>query len=338
MSVPYPRVRISGPITTSSWTPELGTVESVEERLLVRELFRIVFFLPYDHFDIAAGVSHALDTYVRAVEDRPTALSEYICCWGEAFKLSEQGWERIRDILSPKERTFFDDYPRHQARLAEKEGASPYFAIHGERESGYCFDYRARIPFRETPPNFVSVLSATLPTEYLEERGPGFAHKLVLDMASRLPFASGHAGLSLDIAYVSIEHLAVLRPLMTRHPGFDLRHASIRDFMGSQVDGVHWINFLGQPVLGRLGGAAGLRTRLQSPTTLVHELEGERAVVTLGPQPEAGDLFLGQTLPEYRELARVLEPWLEPFDSDFLLCTRQADEAELRRWWRRFLD
>lgn len=68
MSVPAPRVRISGPITTSSWTPELWTVESVEERLLVRDLFRVVFFLPYDYFDIAAGVSHALDTYVRAVE------------------------------------------------------------------------------------------------------------------------------------------------------------------------------------------------------------------------------------------------------------------------------
>lgn len=107
----------------------------------------------------------------------------------------------------------------------------------------------------------------------------------------------------------------------------------------TQVDGVHWLNFLGQPVLGELGGAAGLRTRLHSPTTTVQELEGERAVVTLGPRPEAGDLLLGQRLPEYRELARVLEPWLEPFDPDFLFCTRHADdEAELRRWWRRFLD
>jgi hypothetical protein len=338
MSVLYTRVRISGPITTSSWTPELGTVESVEERLLVRELFRIVLFLPYDHFDIAAGVSHALDTYVRAVAGRPAALSEYTCCFGEAFKLGERGGERIRDTLSPKERTFFDEYSKHEARLAEKEGAHPYFAIHGERESGYCFDYRARIPFRETPSNHVSVLSATLPTELLEERGAGSVRKLVLDMASRLPFASGHAGLALDIAYVSIEHLAALRPLMTRHPGFDLRNASIRDFMGTQVDGVHWMNFLGQPVLGELGGAAGLGTRLQSPATSIEELEGERAVVTLGPQPEAGDLFLGQTLPEYREFARVLEPRLEPFDSDFLLCTTQADAEELRRWWRRFLD
>lgn len=331
MSPPYLRVRISGPITTSSWIPESGMVESVEHRLLVRDVFRIVFFLPYDHFDIAVGVSHSLDTYVRAVEGRPSALSEYRCCWWETFKLGERGWALIRDTLRPKERTFFEDYPRHEARSAEKEGAHPYFTLYGERESGYCFDYRARLPFRETPPDYVSVLCVTLPTECVEEWGPGFVREWVLDMASRLPFASGHAGLALDVAHVSIERLEALRSLMNRHPGFDLRNANVRDFMGTRVDGVHWLNFLGPQVLGELGGVAGLRTRLQSPTTTVQELEGNRAVVILGPQPEAGDLALGQTLPEYRELARVLEPWLEPFEPT-------EDKEALRRWWRRFLD
>jgi len=339
MSAPSPRVRISGTLTNSSWTPEQGTVERVEHRLLVRDLFRIVFFLPYDHFDIAAGISHALDTYLRAVEGHPPALSEYICCWWEAFKLGERGWELIRATLSPKERTFFEDYPEHKARFAEKDGASPYFAIFGERESGYCFDYRARLPFRQAPPDHVSVLSVTLPTEYLEEHGPDFLRELTLDMASRLPFASGHAGLALEVSSNYMDRPAALRALITRHPGFDLRNATIRDFMGTQVDGVHWLNFLGQPVLGALDGAASLRARLQSPTTSVQELAGERAVVTLGPRPKAGDLLLGQTLPEYRELAQVLEPSMEPFDPSFLSCFEQAGEEEApHRWWRRFLD
>ncbi|MFY0576656.1 type VI immunity family protein [Cystobacter fuscus] len=136
--------------------------------------------------------------------------------------------------MKPKERTSFEDYPAHKARSAEKDGADPFFILHGARESGYCFDYRARIPFRETPPNFVSVLRVTLPTEYLEEQGPGFMREWVL------------------------HHL--------------------------------------RPGVGR-----------------------GRAVVALGPWPEAGDLRQGQTLPAYRELARVLEPWLEPFDPGFLL-------------------
>ncbi|WNG26792.1 DUF3396 domain-containing protein [Cystobacter fuscus] len=338
MRAPFPRVRISGPITRSSWTPEGGTVETVEQHLLVRDVFRIVFFLPHDHFDLAPGVSHALDTYLHAVEGRPGALAEYNCCWWQAFPLGERGWELIRDTLKPKERTFFEDYPAHKARSAEKDGADPFFILHGARESGYCFDYRARIPFRETPPNFVSVLRVTLPTEYLEERGPGFMREWVLGMASRLPFASGHAGLALDVAPVCIECPPDLRALMVRHPGFDLRNATIHDFMGAQVDGVHWLNFLGQPMLGELGGVAGLRARLSSPTTSVQEWGEGRAVVTLGPWPEAGDPLQGQALPAYRELARVLEPWLEPFDPSFLSCSEQAgDEPVLIQWWKRFL-
>jgi TseV toxin immunity protein TsiV len=338
MTALFPKVRIRRPMTRASWTAESGTVEETEDRLLVRDVFRLVFFLPHDHCDLAAGVSHALDIYVRAVEGRPSALSEYICGWWQPFKLGEQGWRRIRETLSPKERRFFEDYSQHEARSAEKDGASPYFVLYGERESGYRFDYRARLPFRETPSHYVSVLTITLPTELLEEQAPDFMRELILDMASQLPFASGHAGLSLDVAAVDFDGLAVLRSWMTRHPGFDLRNATIHDFMGPQVDGVHWINFLGQPVLGELGGVTGLRARLQSPATTVQEMEGERAVVTLGPRPEAGDLMLGQTLPEYRELARLLEPWQEPFNPDFLVHAHQADEEELRRWWRRFLD
>ncbi len=77
-----------------------------------------------------------------------------------------------------------------------------------------------------------------------------------------------------------------------------------------------------------------MRGRLRSPGTTVEELGAERAVVTLGEWPEAGDLAEGRTLPAYRELARVLEPWLH---------RRRAlwsgfSEEELRRWERRFLD
>jgi hypothetical protein len=100
--------------------------------------------------------------------------------------------------------------------------------------------------------------------------------------------------------------------------------------IGTRIDGVHWLNFLGPPVLGELGGAAGLRTRLHSPDTTVQELDSERAVVTLGNWPEAGDLEQGHTLPAYRELARVLEPWL--------FLGRYDDDEQLRRWERRFLD
>ncbi len=95
------------------------------------------------------------------------------------------------------------------------------------------------------------------------------------------------------------------------------------------------MTFIGQPVLGAVGGAQGLRSRLHTPGVTVEEMPGDRAVVTLGEWPEAGDTEQGQELPAYRELARVLEPWLyfEPRSrlSDF-------SPEETRRWDRRFLD
>jgi hypothetical protein len=330
---------MAGPIQTWSWTRETGVVERLEERVLVRDVVRIVFFVPHDNFHIASGVSHALDSYLRAVKGRPSALSHYTCCYWEPDKLCDRGWELIRETLNPKEHRFAEDYTPEEA-FHLKDGADPYFSIHGEQDSGYYFGYHARIPSREPPHDSVSVIRATLPTEYLEERGPGFVRELALDMASRLSFASGHAGLALNYTESLFDQLDRLRPVIFRHPGFDLRDATIHDNLGTRVDGVHWMNFLGPPVLGQLGGAVALRARLLSfPTCTVRELPGERVLVTLGPCPEAGDLTKGQTLPAYRELARMLEPWQEPFPWGFLgRQNRTLDEQELRRWWRRFLD
>ncbi len=77
-----------------------------------------------------------------------------------------------------------------------------------------------------------------------------------------------------------------------------------------------------------------MRARLHSPGTTVQEFDGERAVVTLGNWPEAGDMEQGNTLPAYREVARVLEPWL------YMKRARWDgfSAEDMRRWERRFLD
>ena len=327
MSLTYPRVRIPDTVTQDG-----------AERLLARDIVRLVFFLPYDHHLLAPGVTHALDSYLREIAGHPNALVYGKCCWWEYSRLDEGEWQLIRETLEPKAPRYFDDYEPHEAFYPGKDGADPYFVLRGEPGSGYAFSYHARLPWREPPPHSVSVLSATLPTESLEERGAEHLRELARDMASRLPFASGHAGLALDLWRSIDEQFDPCRPVLLRHPGFDVREANHFDGMGTRVDGIHWMNFLGPPVLSQLGGAAGLRARLHSPTTTVQELEGERAVVTLGEAPEAGDLDQGQTLPAYRELARLSEPYLEPFPWGFVARQSPSVEEELRRWWRRFLD
>jgi hypothetical protein len=75
---------------------------------------------------------------------------------------------------------------------------------------------------------------------------------------------------------------------------------------------------------------------LHAPGTTVEELDSERVVVTLGEWPDAGDTEQGNNLPAYRELARVLEPWL--FHEKEGTRGYFSTSEDLRRWERRFLD
>jgi hypothetical protein len=173
-----------------------------------------------------------------------------------------------------------------------------------------------------------------LPTEYLETHGPGRVKELAIELARLLPFDSGHAGLCLH--YMTGTGIGVneaVGRLSFRYPGLDLLPDLYRFHpLGTRLDGVHWLNFLGRPVLSGLGGVEALRARLLSPGTTLHSLGDERSIVCLGPWPEAGDSEQGHLLPHYRELARVLEPWLylgRPHYTCF------SSQEEMLRWERR---
>ncbi len=281
---------------------------------LVREGLSFIFYLRHPHDAIAPGVIRSLEAYLRAVG--PHALGWYAHEDGEYRKLDDSGWKRVhRDMRA-------DDWAiveLHDADLSDLR---------------YRFEYHARqlvdLAGRDDP-NEVSTVSFWLPSEFLEEHGPGRVRELALELAAPLPFCSAYAGLAFNS---DLDLLGVPEQIAKhcfRYPGMDI---SARQWkLGTRLWGVQWLTFLGQPVLGELGGAAGLRARLHEPGTTVQEMEGERAVVTLGKWPEAGDTDQGQVLPAYRELARVLEPWL--YQEERVLHFRPEQE---RRWVRRFLD
>jgi hypothetical protein len=305
MTEHYPRIR----------------VRVVSGALLIREAVCITFYMRHSHAEIAQAVMNSLELYWRAVH--PQEFRQYSHEVGTWLDLDSAGWEQLhRKILE------------HRSVIIHLWGGAS-----GQKE--YRLVYRGHSIDPVTPwgsePDRVCAVSFWLPTEYLEEHGPERVRELALELGALLPFCSGHAGLAFNCETDVVGTWGELLELCFRYPGMDIPDPSLLSSkLGTRVRTVNWLTFLGQPLLEEAGGVAGLRSRLVSsgPGTTVQELEGGRAIISLGPWPEAGDTEQGNVLPAYRELARVLEPWLYQDK----LRSRLPEDNDILRWERRFLD
>jgi hypothetical protein len=292
------------------------TVEGEERIPCIQTSLSICFYIRQPHQEVILAVMSALETYREAI-------GRHSLVWSPD---GEGDWKELRE----------EDWERQRQKMLHPRGATVWLRDTSHLLADYEFKYFGRDWDGSEGPALVSAVEFWLPVEYLETHGPAEVRKLVIALGAKLPFNSGHAGLSFYCDESTLGMTKPLREPSLRHPGLDM--PSIDSFymkIGTRVKGAYWLTFLGSPVLDHLGGAAGLRARLHSPGTQVEEMSGNRAVVTLGEWPEAGDLEHGHTLPAYRELARVLEPWLyqaprSPW-SGFSL-------EDVRRWERRFLD
>lgn len=303
MSTHYPRIR----------------VHANDGRLVLREGLSLTFFMRRSHAEVAQAVWLSVEAYCRSVG--PQALCWYIDDASEWQPLDERGWNSLRH------------------KLLSQKGGLTNLAHSPESGAAYSLEYYGK-PLDDRTlsmrPGAVCALGFRLPTEFLEEHGPARVREVAREVATPLPVCSGYVGLSfhggLDLLGVS-EKIA---PLCFRHPGIDVPNLETLGWeLGTRFRGPSWLTFLGQPLLGELGGAAALRSRLHASGTTVQELEGDRVIVTLGEWPEAGDTEHGDKLPAYRELARVMEPWLFHNPRGFMPCVRREDTL---RWERRFFE
>ncbi|MGZ3458927.1 MAG: type VI immunity family protein [Archangium sp.] len=304
MSKPYPRVR--------QYT-EQGD-------LALREGLHLCFFMRRSHGEVFPSVARALDAYLHTVGRGK--LGWYATPEGEMQPLDEQGWEYVHSRLL--------ETPHAEACPIE-------LFEHAHQVSGYRFEYRGRkldSPAAARWPGLVSGVSFWLPTEYLEEQGPGQVRELAVMLARELPLTAGYASL----AFNSIELLGadwIISESCFQYPGLDVHDLSSTILaVGTKVRGPYWLNFYGEPLLGQLGGAEGLRARLPFPEVDVQELGQEKVLVALGKWPVVGNEEQPDALRPYRELTRVLEPYLY----EECVYWRALTPDELRRWQRRFLD
>ncbi|WNG61744.1 DUF3396 domain-containing protein [Archangium gephyra] len=286
--------------------------------LIASDALLMCFYLPHPNEQIAPAV-------IRAVELFRERIKPYQLAWndtgdGQAEPLDDASWERTR-----------------RSTLASGFGGGGFMRLYGEADGvgELLVDYRGLSPVPLPWPerkDDVCVLYLLLPTEYLEERGPEHVHSLARELAAELPFSSGYVDFVLCSS--SLHALPALELVRSCYPGVHLTSSGATMYVGTRVEGVHWMNFLGQPVLGELGGVSSLRERLALPGISLQEMTGDRVLITLGAQPEVGGVEADQRLAPHRALARVLEPVLYRRKSMF---GRRVPE-ELLRWDRRFLE
>ncbi|WP_254624185.1 MULTISPECIES: type VI immunity family protein [unclassified Myxococcus] len=287
--------------------------------LVVREGLVLCFFMRHSHRDVAAGVWRALEHYRRAIP--PQALGWYGADDGDTLPLDEAGWKHIREQMV--ERAWGIEW---LVELSEFESGA----------GGYHFEYDGRkldAPLFDQDDGATSGICFSFPTEYLLSHGPGHFRALALDIARELPFSFGYASLALNCrpgAWFSVRRQ--LLDTLSRYLGLDIHHmGETSRHIGTKARGAYWLTFLGEPLLAQLGGLESLQQRLGMPELSFQRMASERVLLTLGEWPDAIDTETQSVPVQYRELARVLEPFLGEEKSSW----PPFDTAMWHRWLRR---
>jgi hypothetical protein len=294
-------------------------LRTAEGQLQVRDGLILCFFMRRKHLEIAQAVWRSLQGYLRAIP--PGALGWYVTPDGDTSPLDEEGWEHIRK------------------KVLERPWAMACHVGLWQFESevgGYNFEYAGyqMDPECAHDERAACAIAFSLPTEYLLDHGPEQVRSLALELCRELPFSFGYAGLALVSPGGRWYPLRrEVLPLLERYGGLDLYHlARTSRCIGPGARGAYWLTFLGQPLLGQLGGLEGLRGKLPFPQISFQPLEGERLLLTLGEWPDLMDTRQGFSGAHFRALAQLLEPY---FPEENIPITSLLDSLDMGRWLRR---
>ena len=294
-------------------------VHADDGELVVRDGIILCFFMRRSHHEVEQALWNALQTYRHAIH--PRTLNWYGSPEGDTLPLDDKGWEHIRERILESPGAI-----GCQVELDELTGGT----------GGYNFEYHGvqlEDPFFAGNEGATSAVAFSFPTEYLLEHGPAHLRALALELARDLPFSFGYASFALVCPGSWFRVRRQLLPLLERYLGLDI-YSLLNTSMviGTRARGAYWLTFLGQPLLGELGGLEVLRQKLAFPAVTFEPLEGERVLLTLGEWPDAIDTNQEPLVPHLRTLARLLEPFL---CVDKIALTSLLDKQSIQRWLRR---
>ncbi|MBZ4372047.1 DUF3396 domain-containing protein [Corallococcus sp. AS-1-6] len=279
----------------------------------------ISFFIHRPPQDVAPAAWRALQIYRRVIP--AGMLGWYPSDDGDMTPLDDAGWAYLREcLLEPP-----------------WNGLRPIELLESPSEAGsYHFEYYGRQlenPILEDP---ISSVSFTFPTEYLKEHGASHLRALALQLGNELPFNFGYA----SFAVVSPQGLFssadwnITEALLNRYPGLDAyNNRELSAVIGTHALAPAWLTFLGQPLLGQLGGIDALRNALSFPEVSLLPMDGDRVLVTLDDWPDPIDTQTKAIPPQYRALARLMEPFLFQYEGEGL----PVYEQDMNQWLRRYL-
>lgn len=182
-----------------------------------------------------------------------------------------------------------------------------------------------------------NIVSMALPAAWAVEKRDAML-ELVLRLADVFPFRSGLAGYSFEVSRYDKkagEKHAWTRSM--RHPGIDIVRIPVdaKAAGGDVIRGVGWLTLIGAEFVTQLGGISKLRSKLSAEIELVETRYG--LLIRAGANPAIGDVNREDVLPLYREVYRILAPWIEAAAEQSMAFQLATDYVERTRdWYARF--